>query len=102
MFLHRPLFAGKHAHDQLARIMRVLGSPTTQTLQELSVELKRPDLIEQECGFLPSKTFSEVCIDTIGPALIPRFHICALSSHSLWLNCVAFIINIKGTTDDRT
>ena len=60
MFLQRPLFAGKDAHDQLARIMRVLGSPTTAVLRDLSIELKRPDLVTQECGFLPSKSFKDV------------------------------------------
>jgi serine/threonine protein kinase len=61
MFLQRPLFAGKHAHDQLARIMRVLGSPDSAILRKMATELQRPDLVEQECGFLPAKNFADVC-----------------------------------------
>ena len=79
MFLQRPLFAGKHAHDQLARIMRVLGSPSTETLQELSVELKRPDLVEQECGFLPAKKMSDVRASCISSTVLTQLHRCCPS-----------------------
>ncbi len=61
MFLRRPLFAGKHAHDQLARIMRLLGSPSKQILIEMSEDLHMPTLIEQECGYSAPKNIREVC-----------------------------------------
>ena len=60
MFLQRPLFAGKNAHDQLARIMRVLGSPSPDMLMEMSEELDLPELLEQECGALPRRAFRDV------------------------------------------
>ena len=60
MYLQKPLFAGKNVHDQLARVMKVIGSPMAEHLREMAEDLGRPDLTEQECSFMAPRPLRAV------------------------------------------
>jgi serine/threonine protein kinase len=60
MFLQHPLFPGHHTQDQLAKIMRILGSPNTTQLKALASENKRPEILLQELPYCPPKKLFEV------------------------------------------